>query len=81
MSSRRSRSGGSVIGMTFEPVEEVLAERALLHHLLQIDVGRGDHARVELDRPRFADALDLALLQRAQQLRLQRQAHERRLRR
>ena len=36
---------------------------------------RGDHADVDLDRVRVADALELALLEHAQQLRLQRRAH------
>ena len=36
---------------------------------------RGDDADVDLDRVRVADALELALLQHAQQLRLQRRAH------
>ena len=45
--------------------------------LAQVHVGRGDDADVELHRSRFADALDLALLQRAQQLGLQRQRHRR----
>ena len=38
-------------------------------------MGRGDDADVDLDRVRVADALELALLQHAQQLRLQRGAH------
>ena len=36
---------------------------------------RRDDAHVDLDRVRVADALELALLQHAQQLRLQRRAH------
>ena len=39
--------------------------------LLEIDVGRGDQAEVGLDRLGAADALDLAFLDRAQQLGLQ----------
>ena len=41
----------------------------------EVAVGRGDHAHVDLDRVRVADALELALLQHAQQLHLQRRAH------
>ena len=41
----------------------------------EVAVGRGDHAHVHLDRVRIADALELALLQHAQQLHLQRRAH------
>ena len=41
----------------------------------EVAVGGGDHAHVHLDRVRVADALELALLQHAQQLHLQRRAH------
>ena len=58
-----------------EAIEEILAERALGDHLREIGVGRGDDADVDLDGVRVADALELALLQHAQQLRLQRRAH------
>ena len=34
-------------------------------------MGRGDHADVDVDRVRLADAADLAPLEHAQQLRLQ----------
>ena len=54
-----------------EPVEQILAEPALLHGLVEIDVGCGDQAKVRLHRARAADAFDFALLDRAQQLRLQ----------
>ena len=53
-----------------QAIEEILPERAFLHHLLQIAVGGGDHADIELHRARFTDALDFLFLQRAQQLRL-----------
>ena len=75
-SSRRARSGGSVDADHVEPVEEVFAEGAFLDELPKVGVGRRNDAGVELDRLRFADALDLALLQRAQQLGLQRQRHQ-----
>ncbi len=53
-----------------EPVEEVLAELALLHHLLERPV-RGRHeAHVHLQRLRAAEPLELALLQHPQQLHL-----------
>ena len=48
-----------------EPVVEVLAERAVLDRLLEAAVGRRDHARVDAQRGRAADRLDLAVLQRA----------------
>ena len=67
----RSRSGRHPDRNHVEPVVEVLAERSFLHRLLQVDVGRGNQPEVGLDRVRAADALDLALLDGAQQLRLQ----------
>ena len=75
MSSRRSRSARQLHRDDVEAVEEILAERAVGDHLREIRMGRGDHAHVDLDRVRVADALELALLQHAQQLRLQRGAH------
>ncbi len=53
-----------------QPVEEVLAEAALLDLLLQVAVGRGDDAHVHGDQLAAADPLDLARLDRAEQLRL-----------
>ena len=49
---------------------EVLAEAPRLDLVLELAVGRRDHAHVDLDRLGAADAADLALLQDAQQLRL-----------
>ena len=51
-----------------EPVEQILAEAAARDLLLEVAVGRGDEAHVDVDRLDAADALELALLQRAQQL-------------
>ena len=53
-----------------QAVVEVLAEPALLDHLPQIAVGRGDDAHVHLDRLHAAEPHELALLHDAQQLRL-----------
>ena len=50
---------------------EVLAEGALVDHLAQVAVGGGEHAHVDLDDLVAADALDLAVLEHAQQLGLQ----------
>ena len=58
-----------------EPVEQILAERAVRDHPVEIGVGRGDDPHVDLDGVRVADPLELALLQHPQQLRLQRRAH------
>src|SRR6185295_7097653 len=54
-----------------DSIEEIFAEAAVLHRLLEIDVGGGDQAELGLDRLAAADPLDVALLDRAQQLGLQ----------
>ena len=54
-----------------QPVEEVLAEAPLLHHALEVAVGGGEHAHVHPDQLVAADALEGALLERAQQLHLE----------
>ena len=51
-----------------QAVEEVLAEPPLVDHLLEVGVGRGDDADVDVDRPRLAERVDLARLEEAQQL-------------
>ena len=68
MSSLRSRSGRQLHGDDVEAVEQVLAELAFVHHVAQIDVGRGDDPDVDLDRLDAAKAHELALLDDAQQL-------------
>src|SRR3990167_4807496 len=55
-----------------EPVVEVAAELPARHRLLQVPVGRRQDANVDRDRRRGADAPDLALLERAEQLDLDR---------
>ena len=57
-----------------DAVEQVLAERALGHHLRQVAIGGGDDADVGLDLLGPAEPAEAALLQDAQQLDL----HERR---
>ena len=54
-----------------EPVVQVLAEAALRDGAAEVLVRRRDHADVHLDRRRLAHPADLALLQRAQELRLE----------
>ena len=54
-----------------QPVVEVLAEAAVGHHPGQVAVGGRDHPHVDLDRLRAAEALELLLLQDAEQLGLQ----------
>ena len=53
-----------------QPVGQVLAELTLGDPLLQVGVGGGEHADIHRLRPRLADGHDLALLEEAQQLRL-----------
>ena len=75
MSSGRSRSGGTWIGMTASRKYRSSRNLALLDLLLEVLVGRGDHADVHLDRARRPQPLDLALLQHAQHLGLRLRAH------
>src|SRR3954466_14966776 len=58
-----------------EAVVQVLAEIALGDHLLEIFLGPGNHAHVDVDRLAAADALDRPVLDRAQQLHLHRQRY------
>src|SRR6185295_3110930 len=57
-----------VYGEDVEPVVEVFAERTDLHLLGKVAVGRRDDAHVDLDGTLGADRVDLAFLQRAQEL-------------
>ena len=58
-----------------QPVVEILPEAAALHLALEVLVGRGDDADVHPDGAVAADALELALLQHAQDLGLRLEAH------
>src|SRR5919198_1164627 len=58
-----------------QAVVQVFAESTAFNFGSQVLVGRRDHADVDLDRLTRPDALELALLQDAQQLGLQRQTH------
>ena len=71
MSLLRSRSGGHADGHHVEAVVEILAEGARPDGLAQVGVGGRDHAHVHLDGAGAAEPLDLALLERAQQLGLE----------
>src|SRR5690606_15169169 len=66
LAQRRERDGELE-----QPVVEVLAERSLGHHLEDVLVRGRDHAAVEPDGLGAADAGDLAVLERAQQLGLE----------
>ena len=54
-----------------EAVEEVLAEAPVGDERLEIGVGGGDDADVDLDRLRLAEAVDLVGLEEAEELGLQ----------
>ena len=66
-SSARSRSGGTSDREDVEPVVEILPECPVGHRVVEILVGRRDHADVDGDRMIAADAFDLTLLQDSQQ--------------
>src|SRR5207244_9956604 len=55
-----------------QAIEEVLAEHPVSDGLRDLAVRRGDQPHVDLDVARVADAADLALLDRAQELDLYR---------
>ena len=58
-----------------QAVVEVLAEHAALHPVLQVLVGRGNHAHLDPDRGLAADPIKLAFGQHPQQACLQRGGH------
>ena len=65
LAQRRRADGENV-----QSIEEIRAERAVLHVLPQRLVRRRDHAHVDANRIGSTDAEKLALLQHAQQLHL-----------
>ena len=58
-----------------QAIIEILAKRAPGHGDLQVAIRRRDDAHVGLEHPRAAEALEFALLEDAQELRLHRRAH------
>ena len=58
-----------------QAIEQVFAEAPLTHFLLQVPVRGGDHAHVHVEVHRPADALERLLLEKPQQLRLERRHH------
>src|SRR5258708_5729504 len=58
-----------------QPVEQVFTEPAFAHQHLQIDIGGGDHADVNLDLLHAAEVHELLVLQDTQDFRLRFQAH------
>ena len=75
MSPVRSRSGGTRIGIDGQPVEEIAPERSVLDLHLEILVGRGDEADVDLHRSLGADRGHPLFLDDPQKLGLERQRH------
>ena len=75
ISSRRSRSGGSVIATTFSRKNRSSRNWPAATALLEIPVGGGDDAHVDVDVVLAAEPRELAVLQHLQQLGLQRRAH------
>jgi len=71
LSSPISRSGGTFDGEDRQTVIQVGAEAAFPYFLAQVAVGCGDDAGAADALLGFADALELAVFQDAQQLRLQ----------
>ena len=63
--------GRSEDGKDLEAVVEIAAELFLGNHFCQVAIGGGDEAHVDGDGAIAAEALDLALLQGAQQFGLQ----------
>ena len=73
MSSPRSRKRRQIDPHDVDAIVQVLAKLLLADHLVQV-AGRGGHdPHVDVDLLAAADAANLALLQRAQQLGLQQQ--------
>src|SRR5262249_57531098 len=66
MSSRRSRSGGKGIGKRRSD-KEISPEETFFNGLIEIAIRGGDDSDVRLSGLTAADALELALLQGAQQ--------------
>ena len=58
-----------------QSIVEILAERATRYRPAEIDVGSDQDARVDLDLALAADTVELAVLQRLQQLGLHRHRH------
>ena len=75
MSSRPFAQRRDVDADDVQPVEEVLAELARCHGLLERLVGGGDDAHIHLDGLVAADALERAGLQHAQDLGLRGGGH------
>ncbi len=74
-SSAQSRKRRQLDREHVEPVVEIGPEGALVDPLLQVDIGRGDDAKIDFGDLVRSDWLDFALLQHAQQLDLQLQRH------
>ena len=72
---RALAQGRQLQGQHTEPEQQILAERAFRDCPLEVAVAGGDQPDIDANRPRAADAIDLALLDGAQQLGLQPRLH------
>ena len=61
--------------MALQPRQQVAAEAPVADGGFEVDVGRGDHARIHAQRAVAADLAHFAGLDRAQQLGLDRERH------
>src|SRR5207247_7786669 len=66
-------AGQQVVPRDGEAVEEVVAEAPALHLVVEVAPRRRDHPDVDAEAPVAADAAHLAPLDRAEQLRLERE--------
>ena len=55
-------------GEHVQPIVEIAAKQAVLHHLRQVAIGGGDDAHIHVQSPRAAQALEFLFLKNAQQL-------------
>jgi hypothetical protein len=60
--------GRKLNGNDVQAIEQVLAELPLVHHVPEIDVGRGDDPNIDLDRFHAAEPHEVAFLDDPQQL-------------
>ena len=70
MSSGRLPQRRGVDREDVQAVVEIVTEPVLFHHLDEVPVRRSHQTDVDLDRPSAADALELLLLEDAEELRL-----------
>ena len=70
-SSGRSRSGGTQDRKDIQAIEEIGTKGLIVYHLRKIAVGGGDETRIGAHGSRASEPFEFALLQDAQQFRLE----------